>query len=131
VTVSAEWWYQINMELTNCWSSMLLFLSIQHASLHAKRYPALQFHGAIHCIQFVYLGDHPSNHKEFVAIMRILEDVMGINRRTLVAFYPGMRGAQEKLQWASMRVTTLPEDITYSLFGIFGVHLSPICGENK
>jgi len=30
-----------------------------------------------------------------------------------------------------MRVTTLQEDIAYSLFGIFGVHLSPIYGENK
>jgi len=40
-----------------------------------------------------------------------------------------MRGAREKLQWASTRATTLQEDIAYSLFGIFGVHLPVIYGE--
>ncbi|KAG0705298.1 hypothetical protein DFH29DRAFT_1077702 [Suillus ampliporus] len=44
---------------------------------------------------------------------------------------PGMRGAREKLQWASMRVTTLQEDTAYSLFDIFGVHLPVIYGETK
>ncbi|KAG1866077.1 heterokaryon incompatibility protein-domain-containing protein [Suillus subluteus] len=40
-----------------------------------------------------------------------------------------MRDAWEKLQWVSARVTTWPEDIAYSLFGIFGVKL--IYGEKK
>jgi len=79
----------------------------------------------------LYLDDRSPNHKESAAIMRELEDATGINGRALIAFDPGMRGAREKLQWASMRVTTLQEDIAYSLFGIFGVHLSPIYGENK
>jgi hypothetical protein len=40
-----------------------------------------------------------------------------------------MAGAREKLQWASTRVTTLQEDVAYSLFGIFGIHLPVIYGE--
>jgi len=79
----------------------------------------------------LYLDDCSPNHKESAVIMRELEDATGINGRALIAFYPGMRGVRGKLQWASMRVTTLQEDIAYSLFGIFGVHLSPIYGENK
>jgi hypothetical protein len=42
-----------------------------------------------------------------------------------------MRGAREKLQWASRRVTTVQEDIAYSLFGIFGVQLPVLYGEMK
>jgi len=53
-----------------------------------------------------------------------LEDATGIDRRALAEFRPGMSGAQEKLQWTLMRVTTLPEDAAHSLFGIFGVHPS-------
>jgi hypothetical protein len=42
-----------------------------------------------------------------------------------------MGSAREKLQWASTRVTTLQEDIAYSLFGIFGIHLPVLYGENR
>src|SRR6267154_2405060 len=38
--VSAELWYQTNIELTDFWTSTLLFWSMQHVSLHAHRYPA-------------------------------------------------------------------------------------------
>jgi hypothetical protein len=79
----------------------------------------------------LYLDDHSSNHKESAGIMRELKDATGINERALTAFRPGMTDTREKLQWASKRVTTLPEDIAYSLFGIFGVHLSVIYGEKK
>jgi hypothetical protein len=79
----------------------------------------------------LYLDDHSSNHKESAAIMRELEDATGINNRALISFHPGMQDAREKLRWASMRITTLPEHIAYSLFGIFGVHLAPIYGESK
>ncbi|KAG1853324.1 hypothetical protein C8R48DRAFT_763921 [Suillus tomentosus] len=37
----------------------------------------------------------------------------------------------KRLQWASSRVTTLQEDVAYSLFGIFGVHLPVVYGEKK
>ncbi|OAX35388.1 hypothetical protein K503DRAFT_773522, partial [Rhizopogon vinicolor AM-OR11-026] len=79
----------------------------------------------------LYLDDRSPNHKESTAIMRELGDATGINAQALIAFRPEMRGAREKLQWSSMRVTTLQEDIAYSLFGIFGVNLSPIYGEKK
>jgi hypothetical protein len=79
----------------------------------------------------LYLNDRSPNHKESAVIMRELGNATGINAQALVAFHPGMRGAREKLQWSSMRVTTLQEDIAYSLFGIFGVHLPPIYGEKR
>jgi hypothetical protein len=79
----------------------------------------------------VYLDDRSPNHKESVVIMQELEQSTGIHAGALVAFRPGMKGAREKLQWASTRVTTLQEDIAYSLFGIFGVHLPVIYGEKK
>jgi WD40 repeat protein len=79
----------------------------------------------------LYLDDRSRNHKESVAIMQELERSTGINTRTLVTFRPGMRDAREKLRWASTRVTTLQEDIAYSLFGVFGVHLPVIYGEKR
>jgi hypothetical protein len=65
-----------------------------------------------------------------VEIMLELEDATGIDAHALIAFQPGMRDARETLQWASMRVTTVPEDIAYSLFGIFGIWLPILYGEN-
>ncbi|KIK45249.1 hypothetical protein CY34DRAFT_801873 [Suillus luteus UH-Slu-Lm8-n1] len=79
----------------------------------------------------LYLDDRSPNHKESVSIMQELERSTGINARALVAFSPGMRDAREKLQWASCRVTTLQEDIAYSLFGIFDVNLPVIYGEKR
>ncbi|KAG0703279.1 hypothetical protein DFH29DRAFT_989450 [Suillus ampliporus] len=79
----------------------------------------------------LYLDDRSPNHKESVAIIQELEDSTGIDAQALVAFHPEMRSAREKLQWASTRVTTVEEDVAYSLFGIFGVHLPVIYGETK
>ncbi|KAG2339567.1 hypothetical protein BDR05DRAFT_916950 [Suillus weaverae] len=79
----------------------------------------------------LYLDDRSTNHKESPAIMKELEDAMCIDRQALVSFRPGMRYARERLQWASARNTTLQEDVAYSLFGIFGVHLPVIYGEKK
>jgi len=78
-----------------------------------------------------YLLDLSPNHKESAAIMKELGDATGIDTHALIAFRPGMGGAREKLQWVSKRVTTVPEDVAYSLFGIFGVHLPVIYGEKK
>ncbi|KAG1774649.1 heterokaryon incompatibility protein-domain-containing protein [Suillus placidus] len=78
-----------------------------------------------------YLDDHSPNHKGSVEIMHELEDATGIDACVLVAFQPGMRDARQKLQWVSTRVTTVPEDIAYSLFGIFGFHLPILYGENS
>jgi hypothetical protein len=79
----------------------------------------------------LYLDDRSPNHKESPTIMQELGYATGIDTRALIAFRPGMRDAREKLQWASMRVTTLQEDVSYSLFGLFDVHLPVIYGERK
>ncbi|KAG1888599.1 hypothetical protein F4604DRAFT_2024111 [Suillus subluteus] len=79
----------------------------------------------------LYLDYHSTNHKECTAIMEELGDATGIDLRSVATFHPGMRSPREKLQWASTRITTLQEDIAYSLFGIFGVHLPVMYGENK
>ncbi|KIK49125.1 hypothetical protein CY34DRAFT_797510 [Suillus luteus UH-Slu-Lm8-n1] len=79
----------------------------------------------------LYLGDRSSNHKESPAIMKELEVATGIDAWALISFRPGMSNARQRLQWASSRVTTLQEDIAYSLFGIFGVHLPVIYGEKR
>ncbi|KAG0695824.1 hypothetical protein DFH29DRAFT_1072363 [Suillus ampliporus] len=78
-----------------------------------------------------YLDAHSPNHKESPVILQELEGATGIDMRALVDFRPGMRGARNKLQWVSKRVTTLQEDIAYSLFGIFGVQLPVMYGEKK
>ncbi|KAJ8591160.1 hypothetical protein M405DRAFT_880653 [Rhizopogon salebrosus TDB-379] len=79
----------------------------------------------------LYLNDRSPNHKDSAVIMRELGDATGIDPQALVAFHPGMGGIREKLQWVSRRKTTLQEDIAYSLFGIFGIHLPVIYGEKK
>ncbi|KAG1793190.1 uncharacterized protein HD556DRAFT_1527681 [Suillus plorans] len=79
----------------------------------------------------LYLNDRSSNHKESTAIMKELEDATGIDARALISFRPGMSDARQRLQWASSRVTTLQEDVAYSLFGIFSIHLPVIYGEKK
>ncbi|KAG2337662.1 hypothetical protein BDR05DRAFT_1063130 [Suillus weaverae] len=79
----------------------------------------------------LYLDDCTPNHKESNTIMQELEYATGIDRQAVIAFRPGMRGAREKLQWASTRITTLKEDIAYSLCGIFGVRLRVDYGEKK
>jgi hypothetical protein len=63
--------------------------------------------------------------------MQEMQEVTGINAQTLVAFCLGMINARKKLQWASTRVTTVEEDIAYSLFGIFGIQLPIMYGEKK
>ncbi|KAG1786308.1 uncharacterized protein HD556DRAFT_1445176 [Suillus plorans] len=76
-----------------------------------------------------YLDNPSDNHKEF--IMQELKDVMGIDSRIHVTFSPGTEDPREKLVWASKRVTEKPEDIAYSLFGVFGVYSSVMYGEGK
>ncbi|KAI5988773.1 hypothetical protein EDD15DRAFT_2198856 [Pisolithus albus] len=70
------------------------------------------------------------NHKRDVAVLEELESVTGIERRFFNCFSPGMDSACSRLQWASLRRTTRPEDIAYSLFGIFNVHLPVMYGES-
>ncbi|KAI6155427.1 hypothetical protein BKA82DRAFT_4326650 [Pisolithus tinctorius] len=54
----------------------------------------------------------------------------GIAFRFLTDFTPGMDDARSRLQWVSSRRTTRPEDIAYSLFGIFNLYLPVLYGES-
>ncbi|KAI5989371.1 hypothetical protein EDD15DRAFT_2579400 [Pisolithus albus] len=71
-----------------------------------------------------------SNHKVDVGVMEELEKATGIESRFLTGFSPGMDNARSRLQWASSRCTTRPEDVAYSLFGIFDLHLPVLYGES-
>ncbi|KAI6108188.1 hypothetical protein F5141DRAFT_1121331 [Pisolithus sp. B1] len=71
-----------------------------------------------------------SNHKTEAVVLEELETATGIESRFLTNFSPGMDNARLRLQWASMRRTTRPEDIVYSLFGIFDVRLPILYGES-
>ena len=77
----------------------------------------------------LYRGISP-NHKEDASILGELEQATGIMSRHLSSFHPGMDDARARLQWASTRCTTRPEDIAYSLFGVFGLHLPVLYGES-
>ncbi|KAI5993021.1 hypothetical protein EDD15DRAFT_2441315 [Pisolithus albus] len=70
------------------------------------------------------------NHKMNVTVLAELVEATGIEPQFLYDFSPGMDNARWRLQWASSRLTTRPEDIAYSLFGIFNVHLPVLYGES-
>ncbi|KAI6003214.1 hypothetical protein F5J12DRAFT_913758 [Pisolithus orientalis] len=70
-----------------------------------------------------------SNHKTDDAVLQELERATGIESRFLTNFSPGMDDARWRLQWASQRRTTRPEDVAYSLLGIFDFHLPLLYGE--
>ena len=74
--------------------------------------------------------DISSNHKEDSTILGELEQATGIASRHLTDFYPSADNARLRLQWASTRFTTRPEDVSYSLFGVFGLRLPVLYGES-
>ena len=74
--------------------------------------------------------DSSSNHKEDSAILGELEQATGITSRHLTDFHPGVDDARSRLQWASGRCTTRPEDIAYSLLGVFSLHIPVLYGES-
>ncbi|KAI6037745.1 hypothetical protein EDC04DRAFT_3064107, partial [Pisolithus marmoratus] len=78
----------------------------------------------------LYKNTMSSNHKMDDTILDELERATGIEHRFLTNFSPGMDDARSRLQWASLRHTTRPEDIAYSLFGIFNLHLPVLYGES-
>ncbi|KAI6016656.1 hypothetical protein BKA83DRAFT_4333663 [Pisolithus microcarpus] len=71
-----------------------------------------------------------ANHKADPAVLEELERVTRIEPQFLYEFSPGKDDPRSRLQWASSRLTTRPEDIAYSLFGIFNVHLPVLYGES-
>ncbi|KAI6122320.1 hypothetical protein EV401DRAFT_2070153 [Pisolithus croceorrhizus] len=77
----------------------------------------------------LYVDSTPPNHKVDSAVLTELRGATGIGESHLKNFSPGMGDARSRLQWASARSTTRPEDAAYSLFGIFQVHLPIFYGE--
>ena len=75
-------------------------------------------------------GDNSLNHKEDSAILDELEQATGITSRHLTDFHPGVDDARSRLQWASTRCTTRPEDIACSLLGVFSLHIPVLYGES-
>jgi hypothetical protein len=78
-----------------------------------------------------YLKNMSLNHKESAAIMRELEDATGVTARDLLSLQPGPENIRVKLRLASTRETTVPVDMAYGLFGIFGVTMPVIHGESQ
>ncbi|KAI6033553.1 hypothetical protein PISMIDRAFT_160147 [Pisolithus microcarpus 441] len=70
-----------------------------------------------------------ANHKTDPALLEELRKATQIADRYLKNFEPGMEDARSRLCWASFRRTTRPEDMAYSLFGIFKVQLPVLYGE--
>ncbi|KAI6161650.1 hypothetical protein EDD17DRAFT_654764 [Pisolithus thermaeus] len=71
-----------------------------------------------------------SNHKTDAIVIEELEKATGIESQFLTDFSPGVDDARSRLRWASWRHTTRDEDIAYSLFGIFDLHLPVMYGES-
>ncbi|KAL4065807.1 hypothetical protein V8B97DRAFT_1982079 [Scleroderma yunnanense] len=75
--------------------------------------------------------DLTSNHKEDNTVLAELAKVTNIASHHLTDFHPGTDDARSRLQWASTRRTTRPEDMAYSLFGVFNLHLPVLYGEPR
>ena len=75
-------------------------------------------------------GDRSLNHKRDSAILDELTRVTGIASQHLTCFNPDMDDARSRLQWASTRYTTRPEDVAYSLLGVFGLRIPILYGES-
>lgn len=77
-----------------------------------------------------YMNCESSDHKTNGVVLKELEKATGIGEWHLQNFQPGTVDARSRLQWASTRSTTRAEDIAYSLFGIFDLHLPVLYGES-
>ncbi|KAI6143856.1 hypothetical protein EDD17DRAFT_198087 [Pisolithus thermaeus] len=78
----------------------------------------------------LYANSDAENHKTDPALLKDLCQATQVAERYLTDFDPGTTAARSRLSWASRRRTTQPEDMAYSLFGIFRVHLPVLYGES-
>ena len=88
-------------------------------------------HVILHSKLVTVWGQMSTNHKEDHSILTELERVTKVAPHYLTDFHPGTDDARSRLQWASMCHTTHPEDMAYSLFGVFNLHLPVLYGESK
>ena len=78
-----------------------------------------------------YLGLDMFNHKESPVIISEMQQATGGSVQDGAVLRPGLDRVREKLYLASMRQTTLVEDIAYSLLGIFNAAIPVIYGEGN
>ncbi|GAP89462.1 putative het domain-containing protein [Rosellinia necatrix] len=97
----------------------------------------------IHCVEQLEVGHHPQKSLQrnswrylpnpsmpTVDLTDAIHETTGIDRQVITnnrKLYTVH--AAEKMDWASCRKTTRPEDIAYCLLGIFGVNMPPLYGE--
>lgn len=63
-------------------------------------------------------------------LSEILSNISGIDKEILAQSQPARSASiAKRMSWASERVTTRPEDIAYSLMGIFAVNMPILYGE--
>lgn len=65
------------------------------------------------------------------ALNGILAQITGIDKDVLLTGNMGGISVATKMSWASKRQTTRPEDVAYSLMGIFDVNMPTIYGEGE
>lgn len=130
------WYRQSSLTIVHLVDVLDSATGVLEKSIWFKRGWTLQELLAPHTILFftrewsVYCNSSSTNHKKDAAIMAELEEATGISSSHLTGFYPGTDDARLRLQWASTRRTTLPEDMVYSLFGIFNIHQPVLYGES-
>lgn len=90
--------------------------------------PVIRFY---HADWTPYLNNTSLNHKESTIILGELEDATGITAHDLLSLQPDPEKIRVKLRLASTRETTVPVDMAYGLFGIFGVTMPVIHGESQ
>jgi hypothetical protein len=79
-----------------------------------------------------YRGTRGDNYKRLVEVTGIHHSVLGPHREL---GYEELQldlskfSIADRMSWASKRQTTRPEDLAYSLLGIFGVNLPPLYSE--
>ena len=78
-----------------------------------------------------YLGLDMFNHKQSPVIISEMQQATGGSVQDITVLRPGLDRVREKLYLASMRHTTLVEDIAYSLLGIFNAAIPVIYGEGN
>ncbi|OAL04790.1 HET-domain-containing protein [Phaeosphaeriaceae sp. SRC1lsM3a] len=75
-----------------------------------------------------FCGSRAARAHEIAQVTNISSDILGIRPPWTVLNLSNFSIA-DRMSWMSHRQTTRPEDIAYSLFGIFNVSLTPIYGE--
>ncbi|KAG6330489.1 hypothetical protein ID866_8600 [Astraeus odoratus] len=78
-----------------------------------------------------YMKSTAPNHKGDDVVLKELAWATGIASEHITQFHAGVDDARERLQWATGRRTTQAEDLAYSLFGVFDIHLPVLYGEGK